>query len=79
MAIEGDARQAVGIESGYYQQFGVFTTTPGLLTHGFAPTPGVTTQVLHADRSSYCLQLSNAGASLFFDSTTGLLSQTPCR
>jgi hypothetical protein len=78
-AIEGDARQAVGIESSYYQQFGTFTTMPGLLAHGFAPTAGVTTEVRHADRSSYCLQLSNAGANLFFDSTTGLLSQTPCR
>lgn len=78
-AIEGDARQAVDIESGYHQQFGIFATMPGLVADGFTPTPGVTTQVVHADRSSYCLQVSSAGASLFYDSTTDQLSQTPCR
>jgi hypothetical protein len=77
--IEGDARQAVGIETRYYEQFGIYTTLPGLVAHGFTPTSGVTTQVLHANRSSYCLRVSNQGTSLYYDSTTDLLSATPCR
>ena len=77
-AVEVDARNAVNVETQYYAEFGIYTTLPGLLAHGYRPSAGVTTNVLSADRSRFCLQVSARDTTLFYDSTTSLLSTRPC-
>jgi hypothetical protein len=74
-----DARNAIVAELGYHEQFGTFTLMPGLVTHGYAPTPAVTSTVLSADRTRFCLRFTQAGHVAYYDSTRDILGPAPCR
>ncbi|MDX6216068.1 MAG: hypothetical protein QOG99_1652, partial [Frankiales bacterium] len=74
-----DARNAIVAELGYHEQFGTFTLMPGLVTHGYTPTPAVTSTVLSADSAHFCLRFAQAGHVAYYDSTQDILGPAPCR
>jgi hypothetical protein len=72
------AQQAVAVESAYHAKYGIYAPEAGLVAHGYAPAPGITSKVLHADRTRFCLQLSSAEGTYWYDSTTSVLSGERC-
>lgn len=76
-----ELRSAALVQEALYADYGSYATSAGELAGGgYSGDPSIRVEVLAVDAVSYCLGavVPEVGDALYYDSTTGTVSPTPC-